>query len=443
VTLLPRLIAAARSFLGGSTVTGDPQVYKPTFFDRSLRASVGKLTWEWIDRALYQAWLGDPRWLADIYHLIPATSSVIRGIERQVKAGVKSKDFDLEEANDTPQAIELRDELRALFFDARLDLDCLFDGFIEAWWEGGGLIEILWNAPTESPRVPVGFCKVPMQRVRWDRDTGELGFALNPFDWRGVPVSAFPDGTFICVMPDSHVPAFDKRGTYRTILSDWYRSVNVAGWWVQDIEQHDSPTAFLKAGSGADLTLFKDAAKAWGNGGKLVASSKDSDAKFLEKGRSSMVPHQVWEQAFKERMALAFLGATQTVTVAARQGSQQSAGEQGEVADDVQGELWGAIASALNEDLFQVYAVLNRGPEAANDAPLLDVDLDEREDIGLFLDNATKARAIGLTLAESQIRETTGFREPGPGDRPLSQSVPAAEPAATGPQPVPAAVEAA
>jgi len=411
---------------------GETEMVTPTAQDRRIRLWFDTIDYDQIARGI-RAWgaLGNPRGIAEAFDEM-RKSAVVAGVTRQAKAGVADIETDV-----SPSQVEGLDETRLERNTARTRRawealkPSLCAAIMECRWEGGGVIELEWEGygadggevddegGVVTELLPVCAEKIPLQRIRRDINTGDLTIAPASYAWTGAPLTDWPDGSYIVVDVDRGIMAFDRRGTYAGVLTDWWRVSNVLGWWAQDIEMLETPTAVLRYGNAPDEAVMKDAAQRWGNGGKLVISNK-SDAQMLQKGRGTVVAHDVYEQRAKARISLAFLGEEQTVSIAPDAGSKASAGAHADVASDVVGEWWGVIVPIVQEQLFEVIALVNEGDERY--AARLIPDLGEEVDALAVLAQYQAASDLGLELSEEQVREETGMRAPGPGETPLKKA---------------------
>jgi phage gp29-like protein len=253
--------------------------------------------------------------------------------------------------------------------------------------------------------------------VRFDRFTGEICFAETAFRFIGQPVSSFLPGTFIAVTPERAVPDFSKRGTMRSVLTDWFALQNVAGWWQDDIERLGSPIVAATYDNDADRETVNAAIKTMGAQGG-IAYRKGGDVKLVERSARTGPKgsaHNEFETTRVQRMSIAFLGAAQTITIDANTGSQQSSDNMAEVADDVVADYWEHFFADVRRDLVQIYVGLNYGLENVDLTPLLAVDLKKAADAGVTIDAYTKGAAIGLPVEKDAAYKTLKWARPAKG----------------------------
>jgi hypothetical protein len=450
------LLGRARAFV--SRVLGQFRAYLPNFSDRSNRITQDQVSVERIESALNHAWIGFmPAW-AEINDLM-GVNPIVRGLKKHLKSGVKrylSRLQVMPPPNVDPSraalAQEIADDVRnAIENNADAPFTTLLDSHIECELRGGGLIEPSWKCvPAGKPNAGkwywTGFELVTQHRVRFDRFTGEICFAETAFQFTGQPVSSFLPGTFIAVTPERAVPDFSKRGTMRSVLTDWFAMQNCAGWWQDDIERLGSPIVAATYDSDADRETMNKAIKEMGANGGL-SYRKGGDVKLVEKSSRTGPKgsaHNEFETTRVQRMSIAFLGAAQTIQIDANTGSQESSGNMAEVADDVCADYWEHFFGDVRRDLVQVVVGLNYGLENVDLTPILGVDLEEAAEASTTLDAYTKGGAIGVPVGEDFARKKLKWPKPGPGEKPLG--VPAADPAAadagtvgSGPRALPAA----
>jgi len=431
------------TFMGrvGAFVTrilGQARAYVSNFTDRQRRIKQEDISVDTIDTALYQAWLGYLAPRAELHDLM-FTHPIIKGLKKQLKAGVKDAASKLQ-FNPPANVAAGRAELaQKIVDDVRREIennaDAPFAGLvgdhIECELRGGGLIEVLWKLAADGRWSWKGFELVPEQRMRFDRYTSEPCFAESAFQFVGEPVSSFPRGTFIVVQPEKEVPDFSKRGTCRAILTDWFAMQNCAGWWQADLEFVGSPIVAAMYETEADRETMIRALSDMGASGR-IAFRKGGDVKLIEraartgpKGSS----HNEFETTRVQRMSIAFLGAAQTVTIDQNTGSQSSSDNMAEVADEVVAAHWETFLTDVRRDLIQVFVELNYGLENADLTPIMSVDLEEPADANATLDAYTKADAIGLQVGEDMARKALKWPKLSPGEKPLGK--PMVEPAAS------------
>jgi hypothetical protein len=439
-------------------VLGESRAYVPNISARLLRITQDQVSVYRIEAALNQAWIGFLAAWAEINDLM-LVNPIIRGLRKHLKAGVKSYLNRLQvtpPTNIDPSRAALAEEIsndvrNAIENNADAPFTTLLDSHVECELRGGGLIEPTWKCfPAGTPNAGkwhwTGFRLIPQHYTRFDRFSGEIGLAASAFQYLGQPVSSFLPGTFIAVTPESAIPDFSKRGTYRSVLTDWFAMQNVTGWWQDDIERLGSPIVAATYDNDADRETVNAAIKEMGAQGG-IAYRKGGDVKLVERSaRTGPMgsAHNEFETTRVQRMSIAFLGAAQTIKIDANTGSQQSSDNMAEVADDVVADHWEHFFADVRRDLIQVYVGLNYGLENVDLTPIFGVDFEEAAEAGTTLDAYTKGGAIGVPVGEGFARKKLKWPAPGPGEKPLG--VPVADPAVAetvavggGPKSLPAA----
>lgn len=408
---------------------GRDRAFKRNGSDSALSLAMVNVSLSSIQAALYQAWIGYMSPLGDIYDLMLASNPIVRGIVRQLKAGVKRVPLQTVPISDDAMAVTIADDVRKQFTNPECPIENCIDAIIECELRGGGLIEVLWKLGADGVWRWTDFVLVPQQRVRFDGSTGEVGFAETVFAMGGRPVSAYPRGTFIAITPDENVPDFSKRGTYRVILSDWFAMQSAAAWWHQDLEFIGSPIVVATYDTNEDMDLLNSAFEEMGSSGRLaLRKGATFDLKERQSARGNFGhPHHEFETTRTGRIAIALLGATQTVTVDPAAGSQQSAGVMSGVREDVLTSHWQTILSALRRDLAQVFVALNYGVENVNLTPSLVVDLDTAVDASTLLTAFAQAVALGIPVGKSFARKALKWPEPSKDEETLALAAPAGQ----------------
>jgi len=418
-------------------VLGASPAYVPNIGDRLVRITQDVVSVARIEAALNQAWMGFMAQIGEINDLI-FVHPIVKGLRNQLKAGVKRVAPQVSppaniDAGRMALAQEIADDVRGQIEN---NADAPFSGLVgdrvECALRGGGLIEVLWKRMPDNRWRWAGFELVPQQRMRFNRFTGEACFAESAFQYLGEPISNFPRGTFIVVTPEKNVPDFSKRGTCRSILTDWFASQNCAAWWQSDLEFTGSPLVAAMYENDADRETMTSALGAMGAGGK-IAYRKGGDVKLVERSARTGPKgsaHNEFESTRVQRMSIAFLGAAQTVTIDQNTGSQSSSDNMADVADEVVAAHWEDFLADVRRDLIQIYVELNYGLENADLTPVMGVDLEEPADAGVTLDAYAKGGQIGVPVGESFARKKLKWPAPGPDEKPLGTPA-AAEPPVT------------
>lgn len=424
---LPAPLPMAGSLVGGPTVTppappaGEPY-FKQSLLDRQTDIRIDNLTGETIRAALRQSTLGYMRRQADVEDLMYASNPILAGILDQRAAGLNGIEKEIQPADDSPEAAKYADEFRAEIARpesswALFERSCTFLKIM-----GGGLIEPLWKQDVDGWHL-AGFVPTPRQRTRFNYQTGEIGFAYNPFDLQGFGVSLFPPGTFIAITPDERIMDFGKRGAMRSVITGWFGCTNVGGWWQQDLERWNSPIIDFASDNAADITIAKAEGPSLGANGVII-HSKQTDVKPLEKGRQSAVgaPQKEFEDSRQRHWAIRFLGAEQTVAVSQGDGSQASVGTHADIRKDIimgDAEL---VEFVGRRDVAVPWVVRNYGPAAASKAPIVRYEFDEPVDVGVEAANIDAELGLGLDMTEDEAYARIGRTKPAAGTRTMLQA---------------------
>jgi len=319
-TLASRLRAAYRAAADAlSTKTIRRTVYDQR---RLTQASVSPAM---IESALSQAAQGDMIQLGDLYDLLAATDPHIRGVRRQLKAGVLSLPRQVMPANDTPEAERIAEAVRSQVERPDGDLETCIAGIVEAELRGVGLVETLWNDPGSALRTWTGFSVVPHAarpaRPQQRRDSR----GGRPVTAEGIPLGEMAAGKFLRVItrrgraglqPARDVPLDSGRlarpADGARLGAPVARAVRDADPGRQ-VQRRPGP-----AGAGERIRLA-------GAAGALVVS-KNTDVDWGTVGASSggQLIHEHYMERSAARISVAFLGAEQTVTVQANQAARRA-----------------------------------------------------------------------------------------------------------------------
>lgn len=395
-------------------VSGEPQ-FKQSRMDRQTDIRIDNLDSDTIKSALRQSTLGYLKRQADLEDLMYASNPMLAGIMDQRVAGLNRQEKEILPADDSPEAAKYADEFRAEIENPDSSWALFERGVTLAKIKGGGLIEPHFKQDVDGWHL-AGFTVIPRQRVRFDYQTGEIGFAYSAFDLQGFGVSLFPPGTFVAITPDEWVMDFGKRGAMRSVITGWFNCTNVGGWWNQDLQRWNSPIIDVATDSAADRAEAKAQGPDLGANG-LIVHSNSTTIRPLEKGRQSAVgaPQKEFEDSRQRHWAIRFLGAEQTVAVSQGDGSQASAGLHGDIRLDIimgDAEL---VEFVGRRDVAVPWCVRNYGPAAASKAPIIRYNFDEPVDVGVEAANMLLELDLGLDMTLDEAYERVGRAAPAKG----------------------------
>jgi hypothetical protein len=398
-------------------------VYRRTTQDMQERLSLQSLTREMVVAASANMSQGNPAGMARINDAMLQTDPEIRAALKQLKTAIGAVEFAVTPPNDSARAAAIADDIRLAMADPDLNVRAMKGWIVEHRVRGGGLIENVWNDPSEGKREIERFVVVPQQRMRFNMTTGEPQYAETPYLYQGIDVSRYEMGKWIVVQPDMHVQDFALRGICPALLNDWYGRLNVMGWWNQAIERDAMKTLVGKAGSQADADALDTAFRNRGAAGAFLIRDPNSSITQLEGTNNSrgISPYGEYMSHTAQRMFLALLGETQTGLTNA--GSMKSAEVQYEVAKYVVEDICTDIADIIERDLFTPYVLLNYGEADEENTPGWVPKLDEPIDI-TKLNEAISTRPRNVKLGMSFYRKATGWPEPLPGEEPLAEPMP-------------------
>lgn len=429
--------AAVRSFL--DTLNG--RYVQRTKFD-ARRLTLTSVSQEYIASALSQCQGGVQRALADIYDMLPATDPHILGVRRQLRAGVQGLDMEPVAISEDPLAILAAEECKKAMERPGAAWSALINGVLEGYLRAASLTEVMWDDPRPGVvRYWNGFNLVPQQRLIYNRESGDLELIVNPeLPAVGTPVSAFPPGKFVRFQVDTDIPDFSLRGTYRAVLSDWFGRLNVGRWEQQAIERYGMPIPVGRYATEKGREALVAAMESFGAAGMLIVDDESS----VDWGASTTkdLIHETYMEKSAERISVAFLGSTQTVTIAADAGSKASAGEHQGIRRDVLFSIIDMAGEVIRRDLFVPFLRANEamfGAGIEHFAPRLTAQFDEPIDL------LTSAQAwavlkneMGYVAPLDYVNEITGitFEEGTPTPKPAA--IPFGPPRAVAPTDKPA-----
>lgn len=399
-----------------------PRQYRSKETDRYSIYNIRDVTIDAVASAYTQASQGYLAPLADVEDLA-LTHPILRGIFEQRVAGLSQVPREIVAGGASPTAVRMAEELSADIETGRAAFREFEKAYTRARLRGGGLVELVWRF--EAGRWHISeFVAVPRQRVRFDRESGEVAFADNRWSWQARGVSSYAPGTWVVVAPDAAVPDFSKRGELRACLNDWYGLIEVSGYYLQYIERCGVPLIDFATDDPKEREAEREIIENFGASGGIVHKFTNSTVKFQDGARTSGTSgsvHREFEDSRRRIWSIALLGADQTVAVSNGDGSQQSAGVHSEVRlDKVQDD-----AQALMAD-FDCYvavqwAVRNYGPSAAAEAPHLVYQFLGEIDEANVIANIKAAEEIGVDVAEDDAYARLRWQKPAPGTRTLRE----------------------
>lgn len=397
------------------------RLIRPSRQDFQRRTSVATVTAAGITSALSSAANGDLRNLGSIYDLLPATDSHLRGVRRQLVAGVTSIPAEIVPVDESPEAVRVAEYVRAATDSPNSAMRDAITGIVEGDLRGASLTEIIWDEPGAPVRKWIGFRLVPQQRLRYDLETGALKVALKPEDSQGQSIAQFP-GKFLVTVVDRDVPDFSLRGVYRSVLGEWFGRLNVSQWETQAIERFGMPVPIGKYAREDDRAVLEGAFADFGSAGSLVVSEGTS-VEFASTSvpTSGALVHETYLEKSAQRISVALIGSQQTATVGTDQGSKASAQVHGQIRRDVIYALWQMISEVIRRDLFVPFIRLNLGDSYVKYAPQYVPQFDDPVDMAATAAALlTVTRDLGLTVGEGYARELLSVPAPAEGEDVLS-----------------------
>lgn len=353
--------------------------------------------------------------IADINDTLTRDSHV-RGVYAQLRAGVAGLEMEPVAVSEDPRALQMLEAVRLAEERPGASQSALVNGIIAGYCRGASMTEIFWQEKIPSPTDPcywTGFAVVPQQRLRHEMadgpHCGELMLILNPIQPNAaLYTSELPRGKFIRCQVDEDIPDFALRGLYQSILDEWNDRRNVRGWEMQAIERYGMPIPVGKASTQGGRDTMKAMMEDFGASGMLIVDNLDA----VEWGPNTTkeLIHETFLEKSAERISIAFLGATQTVSIAQDAGSKASVGEHQGIRRDILFALAELIAECKRRDLWVPFVRMNFGEAMVPFTPKARPQFDEP------LDLLTSAQAwavlkneLGYTAPLDYVNEITGI----------------------------------
>jgi len=421
------VIAPAKPDSGG-------RVYVPRFEDHLSRFRLDLMTEQTLRAALNNASFGHMRPLADLYRAM-RKDPIIGGIYRQHDAGAKrfilsalspngvrlnngsTLRVNLKPADDSELAQTILEETIADSTDQNATHGRLIDSFLKHTGGFGGLTEQLWEFDRRW-RV-ADFVHVPGQRIRFDRNSGEMAFAYSVYDYQGVPVSQFAPGTWVVWDVDKGEPEFGSRGTLAMLINDFWHAAPVGLIWVGAVERWHAPMLHVATDDPDDKQKAIDAGDGLGSQAVIVTSLETTKVTAITgqtiSSRSGS-PANEFEARCQRRAAIVILGAEQTVSVSQGDGSQQSVDAQVNVREDFLFEKLNGYLEARRRYVDGAAALRNHGVGADSLAPIYELVIQEQVDRAKELSDTKAGEDLGIDRSEKELRAKLGWAEPAPGE---------------------------
>lgn len=394
----------ARTFVLGSSVA-----FQRTQADQaSTGLRVDQVSYETISSAISNWGNGDPTYAARLFDLI-LVHPYVSGVREQLEAAVLQLPLEITAADDSPESQAIADELATEWEASGAHRENLIRSCFDGVCRGGGLTELLWKLADGQYRWD-GVKAVPQSRVRFDRNTGAIAFALRPSDLYGIPASAFPLGTFVAVTPDEERLDFSKRGLDRKVISDWYALVNSSGWWSQDLENYGIPMLIGEYSDPGQEAALRKAFQTMGANPRLL-KPKGAVIQIEERTVQNSSPFGIFQDKRERFISIAYLGSTQTVQVKVDEASAKSVGIHSEVRNEKVEAIARLTREAIERDFFRAWVVLRHGIENLHRTPRLSVPK-RKEAAGQVLDELQKAKNIGLPVEAKWAYDRLGWPMP-------------------------------
>lgn len=413
------LLQTFRGWFGaGETPVGlglEEVSYQRTQRDQTSRLRLSDLGPSDLTAALDSAANGNRYALARIHNAMFAVDPDIRAAVRQLTSAICATDFKVTPGDDSEPAKKEADELAAML--ASLPVRQLKSYAVKSWIRGVGLVENVWNDTAEMPRAVRSWRFVPEERLRHDRDTGELAFASSNGSGAGMPLSAFERGKWIVLEPDTDVADYALRGVAPALHREFTAHLDVFGWWLQRIERFGMPIPALEWETSAQKAAADAAIRGWSAAGGF--SFKKGSTLTVHGGDTAVgatSPHAEFMLRSAQRVFLAVLGESQTGIIEQGAGSKASSDTQHTVmryvVEDVCAFLEEAVASGFIEPWREISGAVGRWP-----APKWGADLEEPADAEAFDRLVDAAAKKGVQVSENVYRERTGLPAPKPGEK--------------------------
>ena len=394
--------------------------FQPSRRDQTSRLRLADLKPSDMTAALDSAANGNRYAVARVNNALLKTDPAIGAAVRQLTSAICSTEFEVQPGDDSDGAKQEADELKAML--GNLPVRKLKAYAVKSWLRGAGLVENVWNDAGTLPRAVTGWRFVWEERLRHDRETGELALAATNSAATGTPVSAFERGKWLVLEPDTDVADFSLRGIVPALHRLFLGNVDVFGWWLQRVERFGMPIPALEWETTAQKAAADEAIRNWSAAGGF--SFKKGSTLNVHGGDTAVgasSPHAEFMTKVAQMVFLAILGESQTGIIEQGAGSKQSADTQHAVMRYVVEDVCAFLEESVAEGLIAPWREI-RGNAGKWPAPKWCADLDENEDAESFDRLVDSAAKKGIQVSENVYRERTGLPAPKPGETPVGAS---------------------
>ncbi|SDY55244.1 DUF935 domain-containing protein [Citreimonas salinaria] len=362
---------------------------------------------------LREADAGDPLRYLELAEAIEEKDGHYLGVLGTRRRSVTQLEITVKDASADPLDVEIGAMVRD-WLDRDELADELFD-ILDAIGKGYSFTEIIWDT-SEGQWMPdrleyrdprwFGFDRVDLKTPFLRGDNGEE-----------LPLPAFK---FIeaRIKAKSGLPA--RSGLARVVLWPYlFKKYGERDWSIFS-QTYGQPVRVGKFGPGATkedrATLMRAVANIAGDMAAIIPESMQLE--FVETGNLSASSSLYKDRAefYDKQVSKAVLG--QTATTDAETGGLGSGKEHRLVQEDIERADAKALAAILNRDLVRPWVELNYGPRPRY--PRIVIVRPEAEDLKAFTDAVTPWVDRGLEVAEEDLREKFGLRQPKKNARILS-----------------------
>lgn len=402
----PFMVATFDQEIGGPTVSG---VRRHHSYDVMRGITPQRLA-----ALLYQAKAGVPQDYFEMAEEMEERDPHYTSVLGTRKRAVTQLAIKVTAASEDAKDVEIADTFRKWTQRKRLQAE-LFD-ILDAIGKGMSCSEIVWDK-SQPIWMPARLELRPMSWFQFDpieRETPRLRVDGNP---KGDELGP---GKWIVHKHKAKSGLTVRSGiAYIIAWSVAFTTFSVADW-MAFCSTYGQPFRLGKYPPGADATargVLFDAVSAIGaDAAAIVPSTMTID--FVQAAKTDGAMFGSLASYFNRLKSKLVLG--QEATTEAIAGGHAVSKEQNEVRGDIRDSDSVQLAASLQEQLVDVWTLVNYGPGVAS--PIISLDFEENEDVEATLDAAFGLADRGGRVQVKQLREKVGLVEPQDGDELLNPS---------------------
>lgn len=426
----------------------------PSIHDRELLMPGRVYTKSDINTWMYQARLGDTRYLSSFKEEMRASDPDLDSHIIKLEAMLSQAPFDVQpwpmvpgwkkvKSPEEQLAADVTAYCREQILDPDIDRQQVV---VHALWgllEGVTGFQVLVKIAGGKEKL-IRLDQIPSERFWWGLNTTTLQVFPTDDQFKPVPVADLGDSIAVCVK-DPHRIVRDRVGVIRRCFAPWLTRRNGLEWWGASLQKYGQPwpKGKYKGTLTADqLTKLEKLMQNVGpNGYGLFPDA--IDVEFVQGlVRAGQSPHLEAAEYCEKAYAKVLLGGTQTADIQKGAGSLASATVHEAMLEAFVAYYASQIGSFIRSQILKPMVRRNFGPEVAEkNTPLVTIHAGRRAELLTFFQALKEAKAMGFgpSIPRAWIHMQTSIPVPEDDEPVLDAPVapPPMLPPAQGPDPTP------